>query len=386
MKLIGTTTDLSKEFKRLMLNYNEYLWTVAWADFNFEFSKLLVTKKSRIKKMCVGLQFYGTHPAFIEKFYTHQGVRFLEQGKGTYHPKLYLFRNSETDWELLIGSGNYTNSAFANNAEVSILISSADKSIGDVYEKTLEFINEQWRNGKILTEDYVKEYKKKKLKVKTYIPKLPSKGIRQPVFEKTWKEYLTELKQEDYKGRIRFLDWVKKEFQKQGQFHKIILKTRKSIAGFGSGEKEEHGVDIGCFGTTNARGYFKNTVIDKPEIITSALSKIPKKGEVTKTDYQNFIKEFKKVSLQNELACATRMLCLWRPDYFINFNGKNENAMCKELQVNKSKVNYETYWDLIVQPFITSDWSKQNMPMPKSETEIYNYRVALLDCIYYKWQ
>lgn len=386
MKLIWTTAELTKEFKRLMLNYNHYLWTIAWADFNFELSNLLVSKKSRIKKLCVGLQFFGTNPEFLEKFYNHEGVRFIEQTKGTYHPKLYLFRNSNTDWQLLIGSPNYTSSAFANNTEASVLISSADKSDSFFYESIVDFIDQQWSTGKILSEEYVTEYAKQKRKVKTYIPKLPSKGSRQPVFEKPWKEYLGELKQENYKGRIRFLDWVKNEFCKQGKFHKINLETRKSIAGFGSGEKEKHNIDIGCFGSTDARGYFKETVIKKPEIITTALSKIPKKGEVTKHDYQNFIKEFKKVSKQNELACATRMLCLWRPDYFINFNGKNKNAMCKELQVKKSKVNYKTYWDLIVEPFINSDWSKQNKSIPKTEIKIYNYRVALLDCIYYKWE
>ncbi len=385
MKLIATTTELTKEFKRLMLNYDEYLWTVAWADFNFELSNLLVTKKSRIKKLCVGLQFFGTHPDFLEKFYTQQGVRFIVQTKGTYHPKLYLFRNNERDWELLIGSANFTSSAFTNNTEATILISSSDKSSHEIYESVVDFIDEQWSKGKILTAKYVKDYKKIKPTAKPNIPKLPSEGIRQPVFEKTWKEYLAELKQEDYKGRIRFLDWVKNEFKKQGQFDKMNLKTRQSIAGFGSGEKEKHNVDIGCFGSTGARGQFMSAVNKKPQIISAALSKIPKTGKVNKTDYQNFIKEFKRVSLANELACATRMLCLWRPDYFINFNGKNEIAMCNELQVNKSKVSYETYWDLIVEPFINSEWSKQNKSMPKSELEIYKYRVALLDCIYYKW-
>jgi hypothetical protein len=57
MKLVGTTTELTKEFNRLMLNYNQYLWTVAWADYNFELSNLLVSKKAKIKKLCVGLHF-----------------------------------------------------------------------------------------------------------------------------------------------------------------------------------------------------------------------------------------------------------------------------------------------------------------------------------------
>ena len=366
-----------------MQNYNQYLWSVAWADFDFELSNLLVAKKSRIRMLIVGLKFFGTNPSFIKEFYQHQGVRFLEQKKGTYHPKLYLFRNSKTDWELLIGSGNFTASAFKGNTEAAILVSSSDKSLGNIYESIIEFINEQWRNGKILNEDYVKEYRKRKRKVKMYVPKLPTKGSRHPVFETTWKEYLADLKQTDYKSRIDLLNWVKEQFRNDKKFHKIDLNKRKSIAGFGSGEED---VVIGCFGTTNARGNFMHAVIKKPQIISHALNQIPSRGEVTKTDYQSFIKVFKRVSDENELACSTRLLCLWRPDYFVNVNGKNKKALCKELQINKSKVNYETYWDLIVQPFINSDWGKQKKSMSKSEAEIYNYRVALLDCLYYTWE
>ena len=76
MKLICKPIELNKEFKRLMNNYQEYLWSVAWADFNFDLSKLLVAKKTRITKMCVGLQFFGTHPDFIREFYNHEKVRF----------------------------------------------------------------------------------------------------------------------------------------------------------------------------------------------------------------------------------------------------------------------------------------------------------------------
>ncbi len=80
------------------------------------------------------------------------------------------------------------------------------------------------------------------------------------------------------------------------------------------------------------------------------------------------------------------MLCIWRPDYFINFNHKNKNAISKELGIEKNKVNYDTYWDLIVETFINSKWSEKNKKMSKLELKIYNYRVALLDCVYYKWQ
>jgi len=67
MKLIKTITELTEEFKRLMIDYNEYLWSIAWADFNFVLSDLLVKKQKRIKKLCVGLQFFGTDSELSQK-------------------------------------------------------------------------------------------------------------------------------------------------------------------------------------------------------------------------------------------------------------------------------------------------------------------------------
>lgn len=386
MKLIRESDELSLEFRRLMNKYKEYLWAIAWADFDFEFSDLLIKNKSKIKKLCVGLQFYGTHPFFLEAFYENHNVKFIDKYDGTFHPKLYLFKNNETDWELLIGSNNYTLSAFKKNVEISILLTSYDivsdkESLGNIYENSIEFINSQWRKGKYLDYKYIKEYRKRKKRVKIHLPKPPSNGIRYPVFEKTWKEYLIELKQNDYKSRIKFLNWVKREFQNESEFHKIKPDIRKSIAGFGQGETT---VDFKCFGTTGARYSFMNKVNEDPKIISQALKRIPKKGEVSKIHYQNFIKEFRKVSPYNEIACATRLLCLWRPDYFVTFNSKNEKRLCEDLNIKKRMVNYESYWDLIVQPFINSDWDEINLSKSREERKIHSCRIALLDCIYYE--
>lgn len=59
--------------------------------------------------------------------------------------------------------------------------------------------------------------------------------------------------------------------------------------------------------------------------------------------------------------------------------------MCNELKINKSKVNYNTYWDLVVQPFINTNWANEANPKSDEDRKIFNYRIALLDCIYYKW-
>lgn len=374
---ITSSQALNREFERLIKSYDSFYWAIAWSDFDFKQSDLLVKYSAKIKKISVGLSFYATNVKFIKKFRSHTGVNFVIDKLGTYHPKVYVFRNSENDFEILIGSANFTNSAFNKNTEFNILINSKDTDSEKVLAESMDFILAQWNKGVVLTDVFIEKYTDSKKKIKPLSP-LPTKGIFKPIYSKSWQQYLNDLYIEDFQSRIDLLNWVRSKFKAQPLFDKMDLQTRKSIAGFA----EEEGITTGCFGSTGARGYFKQSIIKKPEIITKALSKIPKEGYVSKADYNNFINEFKKVSKENELACATRLLCLWRPDYFVNFNGINADSLSTELRISKSKVNYETYWDLIVVPLSNADWSKNTIFKNKMEKDIFSKRVALLDCIH----
>ncbi len=46
---------------------------------------------------------------------------------GVFHPKLYLFENDPKEWECIIGSPNFTKSAFEDNSETAMLISKSVK-------------------------------------------------------------------------------------------------------------------------------------------------------------------------------------------------------------------------------------------------------------------
>lgn len=382
MKFLSSPKDISTEFKWLMNNYNQYHWCVAWADFDFELSNLLVKNKAKIKRVIVGLKFYGTKPEFIKKFNSHPSVRFIDQKTGTFHPKLYLFKNSDTDWALMIGSANFTSSAFNNNSETMLVVTSADKSSHTIFDSITEYISTNWKNSEILSNEFIEAYKKNKKAVVEKIPQLPKEGRRKPTFDKSWKDYLYDLKKEDYKSRLGLLNWTKNQFKGNKEFHQLDEYTRQSIAGFKHANQDD--IVIGCFGTTGS-GYYMQVVNDKPILITNAIRCIPKKGKVSQADYNNFIKQFKKIAPNNQLAAATRILCLIRPDYFTSFNGENKSNMCKELKISSSKVKYDTYWDLIVEPYQNADWSKPKPKLSKTDQEIYNNRVALLDCLYYTW-
>src|ERR1043165_4103172 len=299
---------MKNQFLDLMIKYREYYWATAWADFNFDVSKELVKNEKRIKKLVVGLSFYGTHPDFIKRFHQNRNVRFIiHENKGTFQPKMFLFKNTPSDWQLLIGSGNFTKGAFIANTEAYLLISS--KSNPEMLSGIEDFIKSQWSLGKTVSQVFIDDYIKRKKKFPRDQPKLPTLGIIKPVYDKTWKEYYKDLQKGEYENGIQLLQWVKKQFGKQPEFHKIPLEIRKTIAGFWEIDDK---LEYGCFGTTRARGYFKQIVIDKPEVITKALNAIPKTGEIVEKDYNNFIEIFGREFDAQELACATRLLCLWR--------------------------------------------------------------------------
>jgi phosphatidylserine/phosphatidylglycerophosphate/cardiolipin synthase-like enzyme len=181
MKILSDPKMLSREFTRLMKSYNSYYWSIAWADFDFEHSNLLEKFSSRVKRISVGLTFYGTNVKFLRKFKSHAGVNFVTDISGTYHPKVYLFENSSTDYEILIGSANFTKSAFLKNTEFCILIKSSDKNAGNTYRQTIDFINKQWDKGEVIDETFISNYSRKKSKLKP-APSLSQEGAFKPIY------------------------------------------------------------------------------------------------------------------------------------------------------------------------------------------------------------
>jgi HKD family nuclease len=126
MKLVTNSLELEKEFLRLLKQYKAFYWTAAWAGIGSPVYKELCNQEVKIKQLIIGIHFYQTHPDFIERFLKNKGVKFIKQPEGTFHPKLYLFYDSDSKWELIIGSANFTKQAFSRNTETSILFTSKD--------------------------------------------------------------------------------------------------------------------------------------------------------------------------------------------------------------------------------------------------------------------
>ena len=138
MKLITNSKTLEKQFLRLLDKYSKYYWLSAWASSKSAPFDKLVRNEQRIGKIVVGIHFYQTHPDFIETFIESKNVKYIKQPEGTFHPKIFLFYNNDNDWEILVGSANFTNAAFTVNTEISTLIKSTDLDAPEILAETFK--------------------------------------------------------------------------------------------------------------------------------------------------------------------------------------------------------------------------------------------------------
>ncbi|QCE34485.1 hypothetical protein FAI40_03530 [Acetobacteraceae bacterium] len=134
--------EIKTEMLKLIEEASEIRIAVAWAQAGHEVENALRKNPKKIKQLVVGMDFNGTDPAFLG-FY-HKSHLALGRATGTFHPKIYYFRNGKNA-ACIEGSSNFTKSAFERNAESGTLI------VGHVqdefFRKTRFLINEYAENG-----------------------------------------------------------------------------------------------------------------------------------------------------------------------------------------------------------------------------------------------
>src|ERR1035437_1707667 len=212
------------KFVDAMASFNQYYWAVAWAGKNFDVSELLFKNQNKMKKIAVGLHFYQTHPYFIKRAIQLNEVKFIKQPEGTFHTKTYLFLNDEKNWVAFIGSANFTKSAFTENTETMIMITSESNI---VFDSIMEVVNQSWEKAKSFTRTEFSRYKKIWAEKNKYTRKLmepfvkSKKDIKEaPVKDMSWNEFIEGVKEDKhgYKNRIDMMNKVQEYFKKTQDF------------------------------------------------------------------------------------------------------------------------------------------------------------------------
>lgn len=395
MKLLVRATDLRKEFLRLLKRYSELHVAVAWAGTGSEAFAYLKNHQSRIKRMVVGLHFYQTHPDFIRTFMRHAGVRYMEQPDGTFHPKVYLFQNSPAEWELLVGSANFTQAAFSSNTEATLLVRSTDTGADQVRTQAMGLLERSWSQAKpfgagdlnAYAEAWVRMQPKRRSLEANYGGNTPGLPVyRIPVCAMDWPTYMHRLRTKHggmMPQRLELMRRVQALFAQHGSFDRMRLDDRKRIAG--SYVKNAHVLDWKLFGSMTGAGQFKWELDRQAAFMSQALDQVPTAGQVTRGHYQAFLDTFMAgTAMIHPLATATRLLAMKRPDVFVCVASKNKVAMASDFGIPASRIKLETYWDEIIARIQDAEWWQHPAPSNEEERQIEGARAAFLDVLYYR--
>lgn len=216
-----------------------------------------------------------------------------------------------------------------------------------------------------------------------------------PLESMTWADFVKKVKGESpphtFKGRLSLIRDVKTFFEsnKGKSFNNLSEGERKCIAGLPKKIQAtvNYNYDCGWFGSMRGAGKFANRISKNDKNISDALDKIPLTGPVTKGNYDDFIKTYRKTFLTgNWIATSTRLLAMKRPDTFVCFNSKNSAKLCAALGIKVYGMNYARYWDDIVTRIRLAKFLQPPKPTIKEKDEgaIWEARVAFLDSLCYE--
>jgi HKD family nuclease len=400
MRVLTTAAEINEELMRLIEECSSCQMAVAWASVGFKAFRLLENNALKIERMVVGTQFYQTDPQFIETFLTHPATRFVLQkdNKGrVFHPKVYLFKKTESEWECLVGSPNFTAGGVRNNDEIAVLVTHEDQGATAFLSGMIATIESYWRKAVILSPSDLKAYQD------TWNSKQPALEAVQgplqakPILTCTWAEYYEMLRYNSDKvpqhysieGRLQVIREIQALFATHLHFEDIEPSRQKQIAGtlhYRRGTVD--GVNYLWFGSMWGAGMFKAAINHNDPNLSLALDAIPSKGEVSRAAYLEYIERFKKAFPQGRdgLPMATRLLAMKRPDVFVCLDSKNEAKLYEDFGIAKGvkRKDYRKYWDSIIVPLMASPWWKSSQPESVVEREVWEARAAFLDCLYYE--
>jgi HKD family nuclease len=397
MKIIHQKS-IKSLFERLLKKCESATLAVAWANPGEAEAKVLQSQSKKICKMYVGTSFWHTDPSFIEEYIDHPGCIFIKDNV-VFHPKVYLFEHADGKWDGIIGSANFTRAAFASNQEV--MVHWDEKDLGaQAARESLDQILESYKVLPRLTSSMLHRYRAYRENQRDKMSSLsgeyesdhshsfsnkaakkrPRSLLDSEIFSLDWNGYATRVARDTtLLERVEVIKASRRLFQEKKHLADFSLAERKGVAGFGP----EKDIRWHWFGAMSGAGYFKQAINTSPIAISKALDEIPLQGDVTKNQYDAFVKKFTNAIQRSGIATATRLLAMKRPDVFLCMTNSNSVRMAIEFGIPK-RVSLDNYWDRIVLRIRDAIWWSSSTPGLVREKEIWKARAAFLDSLFYE--
>ncbi len=395
VQLITTNKRLKSELNRMIEKYTEIWFAVAWASAGHEVFEALLQNAEKIQQGIIGTHFYQTHPDVIDAL-RRQRVRFMLQPNGVFHPKVYVFR-SDSEWEALIGSANFTAGAMETNSEVMVRLRGDGITRQRSADRLIRLIEGYWENAEKINALQARAYRNQwwqrqpalRRLAGLYGPHRPRRTPKNPlesrILSMSWAEYYRGVQKEKERGafstRLKLLRRVQDLFGKDETFGKMSDDARKLVAGLPNDLYD----GAGWFGSMGGNGRFAHAVGANNGHLSESLDCIPLRGQVSRAEYDAYIEEFIQAFPNggHGAAVASRLLAMRRPDQFVCLDSANRARLCGDFGITQNGMDYARYWEEIIERIRDAPWWNAKRPADRIQAAVWDGRVAMLDTIFY---
>jgi HKD family nuclease len=389
---------VARRILTLIEKHDRIAIAVAWGGIT-PVAETLLANTSKLESFLLGLDFSATDPNLIDRLVDVPNAFVAKNRPGCFHPKIFYFQ-SGTKAEAIVGSANFTTGGLGANFEASVHAKGpVDAPFFEQVRKLLEsYSNLHLPITKALADSYRRSAEAAARAPRPRNPALPShrkdwERVNSPLATMSWKDFVKHARQDlhqDFKKRMRLMREIQQMFARTASVGDLSVAEWKGIAGvLGSREAEEanlDGLDWDWFGSMGGAGTFAELIGQKDTALAKALDAVPKRGAVTKTQFDAYVAAFTAAfsgaSRTAGLAPASRLLAMKRPDIFVCVNGGNTAGLAEALSFAPTTIKLDNYWKRVIQPIQQAPW--YNAPRPAGrDMELWDARVAMLDAIYY---
>ena len=405
MQILTNASSIHNCLKHLIQRATTIEAAVAWATIGFDAYDILFRYRKKIRRLIAGMHFHQTHPDFIQSFLNEKTAKFIQSTDGTFHPKAYYFELPGGEWKCIIGSANFTQAAMESNQEMAVLIESHDPGSAQSKKEILASIQKWWVAAKYMSREELECYRTQwdqnriknarragtfgKVTASEVVPDRGAAPIDIPIIRMNWKDFYTRVRKERYRGkptldeRLSVLQGARKLFVEHSHFNRMPKENQYEIGGL----VRDSYSDFGWFGSMYGAWQFKSVVSRNDKHISRALDRIPLNGKIERDDYMTFIDEYKKAFPNggHGIATSTRLLAMKRPDVFVCLGNRNKRLLCTSFDISQS-VDYEMYWDSIIERVQASTWWNSKRPLSATERLVWEGRTAFLDALFFEME
>lgn len=385
-----------RRIAQLIEDHDEIHWAVAWGTHS-ALAERLFANRTKFRNVTFGVAFSQTDPRIVDALVgVTNGYVATKFVGGTYHPKVYAFQ-SGSRVVAIVGSANFTNGGLSKNHEAAVLLTGSQEE--PALAEILSFTKTSAGFGQKVTAAYAATYRES-YKRAARLPKAPRDPVNSDIVIRShkmlgldWETYVKRVRSSSYHDVGRSLELLviaRTWFARNLSFSQFSAPQRKAIAGV-LGEYQKIGPDLdrewGWFGSMRGAGDFANRIEQNDPALAKALDRIPRSGEVTRDQFDQYCALFREAFAQSTriggVPTATRLLTMKRPDTFLCVCKPNIVGASEAFGFARTTLDLDNYWERVVEPIRLSSWYNAEKPRGR-DGELWESRAAMLDVLFYQ--